>query len=103
MATDRDALDKLSTVSQMDAVHEIRHFLYMPTQSAATEVMLKVAARDFDTEVPHAMLDGSWGVVVRTPMVPEEAAIVALRSLFMEIASEHSGEYDGWEAEVRSP
>lgn len=100
MPTDRDALVELAKHSRMDAVHKITHYLYMPTQDAAKQVMLTLAARDFEAEEPHPMF-GTWGVLVRTKMVPEEEVIVSLRKEFTELADEHEGEYDGWEAEVQ--
>jgi hypothetical protein len=100
MPTDRDALVELAKHSRMDAVHQITHYLYMPTQDAAKQVMLTLAARDFEAEQPHPMF-GSWGVLVRTKLVPVEEAIVSLRKYFTELVGEHEGEYDGWEAEVQ--
>jgi hypothetical protein len=99
MATDRDALDKLATISRLDVVHKITHFLYMPTVERAREAMLALLAREFEVVEPYYLLD-AWSVLVRTEMVPDEEAIVALRDLFTEIAEEHEGEYDGWEAAV---
>jgi len=100
MPDDRDALDELAKHSRMDAVHKITHFLYMPTRDSAKQVVLALAAQDFAAEEPHPMM-GSWGVLVRTKMVPDEEAIVSLRNYFTELVGEHEGEYDGWEAEVQ--
>lgn len=43
---------------------------------------------------------GDWGVLVRMRIVPTEEIITELRREFTEIADEHDGEYDGWEAEL---
>jgi hypothetical protein len=102
MATDRDALDELAKVSRMDAIHPIRHFLYLPTEEQARDALVAIAAIDCETEEPYPIFD-TWCVVAQTHVVPTESAICNLRRLFTEIAAEHDGEYDGWEAEVQQP
>lgn len=39
---------------------------------------------------------------MHTVLVPEESAILELRRIFTEIAEENNGEYDGWEADLRT-
>jgi phage pi2 protein 07 len=101
MPDDRDAIDALGTVARLDIEHEIKHFLYLPTESAADRVRTALTTRNFIANDFYQIF-GTWCVTVRTVLVPEESAIVELRRIFTEIAEENDGEYDGWEADLRT-
>ncbi len=101
MANDRAALDALRKVSRMEAVHPVKHFLYLPTKRAAANVATYLRSSDILVEEPFETYD-SWLVRVRTHIMPTESNIAEIRSLLERTAKENGGEYDGWEAEVQS-
>ncbi len=101
MTNDRDALDLLATVARLDIEHEIKHFLYLPTNRAAKRVQVMLAARGYETGDIYQIFE-DWCLGVYTRIVPEELAIAELRRVFTEIAAEHGGKYDGWEADLRT-
>lgn len=102
MADDRDALRELSSLSRMDAVHPVRHFLYLPNKQAAGNVVSLMRSLDLAVERPCKTYDKTWLVRVTTSVVPTEAKIAELRAVMERAANENAGEYDGWEAEVQS-
>jgi Regulator of ribonuclease activity B len=82
---------------------EVLHFLYLPTEedaeSAASElrtdgytVEVQLAA-DADTSPPNP-----WLALARKETVVDEATVTLMRPRFEALATERSGEYDGWEA-----
>ena len=96
--SDREGLERLAQVSNIDAVHAISHYLYFAQQSAASEVAAKLRAQGF--EVLHRLgADGaSWLVLATQHLVPTADALAAARDAMERLATEFDGEYDGWEA-----
>lgn len=101
MASDRDALEELRSVSRMDAIHPVKHFLYLPTKRAAEKAVTMLESMEMKVERPYKTYDSTWSVTAITHIVPTEPAIAKLRSLLEQVAEENGGEYDGWEAEVQ--
>lgn len=101
VSTDRDAIDALGTVARLDIEHEISHFLYLPTECAADRVRTALTTGNFIVNDFYPIF-GTWCVTVHTILVPEESAIAELRRIFTMIAEENGGEYDGWEADLRT-
>src|SRR5690606_30136732 len=101
MPDDRDAIELLGTVARLDVEHEINHFLYLPAKRAAKRARNALTARDFVVDDAW-LIFGVWCVTVHTKLIPEESTIVELRRIFTEIAEENDGEYDGWEADLRT-
>ena len=102
MPFDHDAIDELRSVSNMDAVHVVQHYLYFPLEQAAQTVANLLRQRGFAVEERLGADGINWLVLARNQMVPTEAEIGQKRQLLEEIAEENGGEYDGWEAEVQS-
>lgn len=100
MANDNDALNDLRAVSDTDAVHRISHYLYFPEQQAAKEVAQVLRQRGFEIEDRLGADGVNWLVLASVQAVPTEAAIAEMRESLEELADDHEGEYDGWEAEV---
>jgi hypothetical protein len=101
MALDRDALEELRAVSDMDAVHVVQHYLYFPLEQGARQVGNILRERGFLVEERLGADGINWLVLAKDRMVPTEAGIGEMRALLEEIAEKNGGEYDGWEAEVQ--
>lgn len=101
MASDRDAIEELRTVSNMDAAHWVRHYLYFPVELAAKNVAAVLRERGFVVEDRLGADGVNWLVLAKSQMVPTEAGLSALRTFFEDITASNGGEYDGWEAEVQ--
>jgi hypothetical protein len=84
----------------MDAVHFIKHYLYLPTRQAAEKAAAQLQASEVAAQDPLKTYDGTWQVTVWTWDVPSESRIAELRALMTHTALDNGGEYDGWEAEV---
>jgi hypothetical protein len=80
---------------------EVLHYLYLPTESAAAAASEELRKVGFTTKTsPAAGPPGPnpWLVLATTEeVVSAESARVA-RETFTAIATNHGGEYDGWEA-----
>lgn len=100
MTTDRDALEELRAVSDMDAVHVLQHYLYFPLEQSAKQVGSILRERGFLVDERRGADGVNWLVLAENRMVPTEAGIVEMRALLEEIAETNGGEYDGWEAAV---
>lgn len=100
MSDDRAAADELCRVSQSGAFHVALHYLYFPSQLAATEVAARLRSHEFTTEERQGADGVNWLVLAKHKIIPSESNIMATRKLMEEIATSFDGEYDGWEAEV---
>lgn len=101
MALDRDALEELRSVSNMDAIHVVQHYLYFPLEEAAKNVAEMLRQRGFVVEERLGADGINRLVLAKNQMVPTEAEIGNMRALLEQIAAEKGGEYDGWDVEVR--
>src|SRR4051812_40831092 len=101
MASDHNAIEELRAVSNMDAVHWVRHYLYFPVERSAKNVASVLRERGFVVEDRLGADGVNWLVLAKSQIVPTEAGFSALRTFFEEITAANDGEYDGWEAEVQ--
>lgn len=102
MATDRDALRKLASISNIGEVHWISHYLYLPTETAGKCVADELSMQGFVVDDRMDPYDGSsWLVLAKRRMTPTEDAIAEARTFLEAIAARYNGEYDGWEVDVQ--
>jgi regulator of ribonuclease activity B len=80
----------------------VLHFLYFADESAARRAAEAVAAAGYEVSVigPDERVS-EWGVRAETTRVVNESTVHAFRSWFQQVAAEHEGEYDGWEAAAK--
>src|SRR6185312_1813071 len=98
MGTDRDVIEELRSVSDINAVRLVQHYLYFPQENAAKKVAELLKERGFQV-VERLGADGiNWLVLAKSEIVPTEEKIAELRSSLEGLAAEYRGEYDGWEA-----
>lgn len=101
-ADDRVAFEQLRSVTNMDAVHSIRHYLYFPHEQTAKCVASVLREHAFAVEVRLGADDVNWLVLAMTQAVPSEKTITSMCAHLERITEENGGEYDGWEAEVQN-
>jgi len=101
MASDRDAIEELRGVSDVQASHLVRHYLYFPQESVSKRGAALLAERGCEVENRFGADGINWLVLVTCHVVPTEARISQMREGMEQVAREHSGEYDGWEAQVQ--
>jgi regulator of RNase E activity RraB len=82
--------------SDLSKPHSIEFFVYLPTQEAAQKAAEQIRSKGFDVKVDRAAQGPNWLCFATKSMVPELAAIEAIRSDFDGIARLLGGEYDGW-------
>lgn len=77
----------------------ILHFLYFADEAAAGKAAVVVEAAGYETSVtePDERI-AEWLVRAETIRVVNETTVHAFRPWFEQLAAEHGGEYDGWEA-----
>jgi hypothetical protein len=88
--------------ADMDAPHAIDHYLYVPDRGLAAKVAEELKRYGFSVEQRPAALGTNWLVLASHKQLLTQPYLTLTRR-FMEalIAEFGSGEYDGWEAEVR--
>src|SRR5690348_13786361 len=101
MSDDRTALTELLKVCKPKVAYLFQHYLYVASQEAAAQLGVQLRSRGFTTQERIAADGNSWLVLASHKIVPSEAAIAATRKLLEELVAPLSGEYDGWEADVR--
>jgi hypothetical protein len=75
----------------------IRHFIYLPTDEAATAVAQVLEREGWETIVKEA--EDAWLVVAGCFRVLSEPLVREIRSRLASLAAAHEGSYDGWEAQ----
>jgi regulator of ribonuclease activity B len=76
---------------------ECRHYLYVPGELGARSVASSLsAAGDWDAEVEEVR--DAWLVTASTVTGLDDDVVRVTRARFERLASDHGGEYDGWEA-----
>lgn len=100
MTSDREALNELRSVSNIDAIHTIRHYLYFLLEDYASNVANDLRKRGFSVEQRLGADGINWLVLLTEQAVPTESRITEMRVMLDKIAINYSGEYDGWEADV---
>ena len=76
---------------------ECRHYLYVPGELGARSVASSLnSAADWDAEVEEVR--DAWLVTATTVTGLDDDVVRGTRARFEQLASDHGGEYDGWEA-----
>ncbi|HVC95243.1 MAG TPA: ribonuclease E inhibitor RraB [Pirellulales bacterium] len=100
MCTDNEALEQLRLVSNITSLHLLQHYLYFQQENDAKDVANTMEEHGFSVELRRSADGMDWLVLATSQIMPTEANVAELRLRLERIASEHSGEYDGWEAAV---
>lgn len=100
MSNDRAALEALRRSSKPDEPHVVLHYLYFPKREAAAATAADLRRRGFATEERLGADGMNWLVLARQEIVPSEETLAAVRQVMENLAQDHGGEYDGWEAEA---
>ena len=80
----------------------ILHFLYFEDEQAARAAGEALSAGGYQFEVnPPDEQVAEWVVRAETTRVVDETTVSGYRRFFEQVASEHGGEYDGWEAATK--
>lgn len=101
MADDRDVIEELRAISDVDTVHWVHHYLYLPSEESGNDVADVLRKRGFVVEHRRGADGVNWLVLAKSQMVPTEQSIADVRAMLEQIAEKNGGEYDGWEAEVQ--
>jgi Regulator of ribonuclease activity B len=81
----------------------VRHFLYFEAQSSAQQAAEEIERADYSATVsPPSAEIPVWTVVAEGFRVIGPDTVAGFRAWFEHVATEHHGEYDGWEP-ARSP
>ncbi|HEX7581942.1 MAG TPA: ribonuclease E inhibitor RraB [Gaiellaceae bacterium] len=75
----------------------IRHFIFLPTSTAAAAVAQVLEREGWDTAVHEA--EDAWLVVAGCLRVLSEPLVREIRGRLASLAVANGGTYDGWEAE----
>lgn len=100
MATDRDAIEELRTISNVDAYHVVQHYLYFSREHDSKSIALILGKFGFEVQNRLGADGVHWLVLAKHQIIPSEETVERLRALFEAVAAEYEGEYDGWEAVV---
>jgi hypothetical protein len=76
----------------------IKHYLYFPIQSSASQAAQAVQALGFSSEVREGADHKNWLALAKGSTLVNQETVAKMRSQFTELASILKGEYDGWEA-----
>jgi hypothetical protein len=92
----------LSLGADLERPRHILHFLYFDDEADARSAADTTGAAGYETAVlaPDGQIE-QWCVRAETTRVVNESTIRAFRTWFEVVASDHSGEYDGWEAAAK--
>jgi len=86
--------------SNLRSSHPIRFYLYVPSEEAAGSVEEVLRGKGFTVEIKRPPSGSDWLCLAGKSMVPDHAALRAVRAELDELAARHAGEYDGWETQV---
>jgi hypothetical protein len=75
---------------------ECRHYMYLPAEPGAREVARVLTGDGWEAECEQVA--DAWLVTATTITSLSDAHVRATRSRMELLASDHGGEYDGWEA-----
>jgi Regulator of ribonuclease activity B len=80
----------------------IVHFLYFPGEASARAAADTIADASWTAAVePPSETIAEWSVRADGHRTVGPETVAAFRSWFEDIAAEHGGEYDGWEAAAK--
>ncbi|HVM17184.1 MAG TPA: ribonuclease E inhibitor RraB [Gaiellaceae bacterium] len=101
---DAAVLEQLRALgTDLSREREVVHYMYVPAREAATALADIVRNEGYAAEVREPSpgdAEGpySWGVVATGLRVVSEESVREARMTLTELAAEHGGMYDGWEA-----
>ena len=99
--TDADVLAALKKAgSRLDLPHPLRHYLYVPSQADADAAAGVLRGEGFGATVERAAMGADWLVLITHQIVPSPENVARTRARFEQLAKQHKGEYDGWEAGI---
>ncbi len=98
MVEEEIALQELLRTVAPDVPHIFQHYLYFPSAQAGEAVAEVLRGRGFTVESRPGADGVSWLVLASHSILPERQALGAARTSLEQLALDHSGEYDGWEA-----
>jgi hypothetical protein len=80
----------------------VLHFLYFAEEANARSAAEALGAGGYATSVGPPEGDvGDWIVKAESMRVVDETTVPGYRQWFEQVANEHGGEYDGWEAATK--
>ena len=89
--------------ADLDQPRHVLHFLYFPSEAAAAAAAAVVRSNAFDAEVrpPMDQWPDQWSLVCeKHGVVVDPVSVRDTGNFFDEVAEQHGGDYDGWEASV---
>jgi hypothetical protein len=104
---DRMILSRLTKLgAEMTKAREVRHYLYLPSQEAASSAAKTLRSEGYEAEERLAGNAASnppnpWLVLAKIEGVVNDETVEQMRQVFETLASEYSGDYDGWEAAAK--
>lgn len=88
--------------ADLERPRHVLHFLYFDGERDAREAADAVRAAGYEaTALPPDGRIEQWCVRAETTRVVNESTVQAFRAWFELVASDHAGEYDGWEAAAK--
>ncbi|MDP9244828.1 MAG: ribonuclease E inhibitor RraB [Chloroflexota bacterium] len=84
--------------ADLSKARDVRYYLYVPTQDAATQVANELAAAGRTVDVSPAATGSDWLILVNEQVVVDATTLAARRSDFEAALDGVDGMYDGWEA-----
>lgn len=93
----KDSKREFEDAANLEAVQVVRHYIYIPAETAGKAVAHELHEKGFDVDVRLGADNVNWLVLAKHRIVPTNEALEKLRSLFEAIVEKHEGEYDGWE------
>jgi hypothetical protein len=101
MNDDAHAIGEIAAMSDMDVPQSVSHYLYAPSNEAASDVALELQQRGFRTEVRRDAYGVNWLILASHEIVLTEELLRSIRNDMETLTAKVGGEYDGWEANVR--
>jgi hypothetical protein len=98
---DAQALQVFASLSDAEAVHTIRHYVYVSTSELAGEVGATLRKRGFAVEENLGADGKNWLVLAQHEAVPTDELLTLIRLSMGELVAPVGGQYDGWEVEIR--
>jgi len=101
MSDDADAIAEIVAVTGENTPRKILHYLYVSNRETAAEIAKELERRGFCTEERLSSDGENWLVLASHVTEPSIKLMTKIRHNMEILATKFSGEYDGWEAEVR--
>lgn len=89
--------------SHLDRKHDVSFWLYFPSEDLARQAAGRAQCTGLTTEVSAPMANESnpkWLCLLYCPHIPDEAILDGISQFCRELASQFSGDFDGWEASM---